>query len=274
MYRSVRLSSLYLVRPLSVTSSYPHLISRGDRTTVTRLRIMMLSSPIPNQIDSILIQQMRFMWIAFVSNATCTSLGTCCRISGCYRIRSQGSTSAWHHPCFSSLRTRPSSKTAAAMERLLERVKDPKVGAAAAGVVCITAVAGYGVCRYLNSRIPTSPGPYQPHTLPGGAFDACIVGAGPGGSTAAYYMAQGGCKVVLLEKEKFPRDKYCGDAVCTPAIKILQEMGVMQELIENNEAQFADSGGFVSPHGHVYIGVWNLWARGFNIGASLHMNAR
>ena len=41
--------------------------------------------------------------------------------------------------------------------------------------------------------------------LPPGAFDVAIVGAGPAGSTAAYYLAKGGARVILLEKEKFPR---------------------------------------------------------------------
>ena len=34
--------------------------------------------------------------------------------------------------------------------------------------------------------------------------------------------------MAILDKEHFPRDKYCGDAVCTPAIRILNDMGVMQ----------------------------------------------
>ena len=51
------------------------------------------------------------------------------------------------------------------------------------------------------------------------------------------------------------QDKYCGDAVCTPAIRILEEMGVLQELVAHNEANFADSGGFVSPSGLSYIGA-------------------
>ena len=74
-------------------------------------------------------------------------------------------------------------------------------------------------------------------------------------------MSQGGAKVALLEKEHFPRDKYCGDAVCTPAINILTEMGVMQELMENNEAHFADAGGFVSPAGLSYIGEQPCFAK-------------
>lgn len=47
-------------------------------------------------------------------------------------------------------------------------------------------------------------------------------GAGPSGSVCAFYMAQGGARVALLDKEHFPRDKICGDAVCTPAIRILE----------------------------------------------------
>ena len=43
--------------------------------------------------------------------------------------------------------------------------------------------------------------------------------------------------------------------VCTPGLNILEEMGVLEELVENNEAHFADSGGFVSPSGLTYIGA-------------------
>lgn len=91
-------------------------------------------------------------------------------------------------------------------------------------------------------------------TLPADAFDAAIVGAGPSGSACAFYLARAGARVALLEKEKFPRDKYCGDAVCTPAIRVLEDMGVLKELKDNDEAKFADEGGFVSPAGLTYIG--------------------
>lgn len=108
--------------------------------------------------------------------------------------------------------------------------------------------------QYQRTYVPKS-GPYPAGTLPAGAYDAVIVGAGPSGATCAYFMAKAGAKVAVLEKETFPRDKYCGDAVCTPAIRILDEMGVLKELIDNNEAHFADSGGFVSPSGIAYIGA-------------------
>ena len=61
--------------------------------------------------------------------------------------------------------------------------------------------------------------------------------------------------MVVLDKETFPRDKYCGDAVCTPAIRILDDMGVMKVLADNNESHFADAGGFVSHSGLSYIGA-------------------
>lgn len=106
-----------------------------------------------------------------------------------------------------------------------------------------------------STRLPAvKAGPYPPESLPAGSYDVVIVGAGPSGSTCAHYFAKVGGKVALLEKETFPRDKYCGDAVCTPAIRILEDMGVMQELIKNDEAHFADKGGFVSPSGLSYIG--------------------
>ena len=41
-------------------------------------------------------------------------------------------------------------------------------------------------------------------------FDVIIVGAGPAGSTAAHDLAKSGAKVLLLDKEKFPRYKACG----------------------------------------------------------------
>lgn len=64
-----------------------------------------------------------------------------------------------------------------------------------------------------------------------------IVGAGPGGSTTAFYLAKEGKKVLLLEKKKFPRDKICGDAVCKTAIEILMDMGVYEGLIREKKAR-------------------------------------
>jgi menaquinone-9 beta-reductase len=56
--------------------------------------------------------------------------------------------------------------------------------------------------------------------------DVIVVGAGPSGSTAAYYLAQAGLNVLLIEKSRFPRDKVCGDGLTPRAVKSLVAMGV------------------------------------------------
>ncbi|HEY3411159.1 MAG TPA: FAD-dependent oxidoreductase, partial [Propionicimonas sp.] len=51
--------------------------------------------------------------------------------------------------------------------------------------------------------------------------DVIVVGAGPGGSTTAAYLAERGLDVVLLEKAAFPREKVCGDGLTPRAVKQL-----------------------------------------------------
>ncbi len=62
-------------------------------------------------------------------------------------------------------------------------------------------------------------------------YDVAVVGAGPGGSAAAYYLAKGGLDVLLLDKFSFPRDKTCGDALTPRALRVLDEMGLLDELL-------------------------------------------
>ena len=44
-------------------------------------------------------------------------------------------------------------------------------------------------------------------------YDVIIVGSGPAGATAAYFLAVNGVKPLIIEKEKFPRYKTCGGGV-------------------------------------------------------------
>ncbi|HEX8345954.1 MAG TPA: geranylgeranyl reductase family protein [Actinoplanes sp.] len=56
--------------------------------------------------------------------------------------------------------------------------------------------------------------------------DVIVVGAGPGGSAAAYHMARHGLRVLLLEKTEFPREKVCGDGLTPRATRQLIRMGI------------------------------------------------
>ncbi|MFD0137951.1 geranylgeranyl reductase family protein [Streptomyces sp. NPDC007148] len=67
----------------------------------------------------------------------------------------------------------------------------------------------------------TEPQPLTEHTA-----DVIVVGAGPAGSTTAYYLAKAGLDVLLLEKTAFPREKVCGDGLTPRATKQLVSMGI------------------------------------------------
>ena len=56
--------------------------------------------------------------------------------------------------------------------------------------------------------------------------DVIVVGAGPAGSTTAFYLARSGLDVLLLEKTSFPREKVCGDGLTPRAVRALAAMGV------------------------------------------------
>jgi geranylgeranyl reductase family protein len=52
-----------------------------------------------------------------------------------------------------------------------------------------------------------------------------IVGGGPAGASAAFWLARAGHEVMLVEKKEYPREKTCGDALTPRAILQLQNMG-------------------------------------------------
>lgn len=65
-------------------------------------------------------------------------------------------------------------------------------------------------------------------------YDVIIAGAGPGGSTCALTLKNSGLRILMLEKDTFPRDKICGDAVSSTAKRVLRQLdpALEQELLE------------------------------------------
>lgn len=55
-------------------------------------------------------------------------------------------------------------------------------------------------------------------------YDVVIVGAGPAGATAGYILAKKGYKVLILDKERFPREKLCGGALTIKTIRLLERI--------------------------------------------------
>ena len=79
--------------------------------------------------------------------------------------------------------------------------------------------------------------------------DVIVIGGGPAGSAAATMLARQGWQVVLLERERFPRD-HVGESLLPASIPILEELGVLPAV----EAQ-----GFVKK-----LGATMVWGRDRN----------
>jgi geranylgeranyl reductase family protein len=57
-----------------------------------------------------------------------------------------------------------------------------------------------------------------------------VVGGGPSGSSCAYWLADAGWDVVVVEKKHFPRVKTCGDGLTPRAVRQLADMGLEDAL--------------------------------------------
>lgn len=57
-------------------------------------------------------------------------------------------------------------------------------------------------------------------------MDVIVIGLGPGGASVAGHLAQAGLKVLALDKNYFPRDKVCSDALTGLALRHLRNMNL------------------------------------------------
>ncbi len=61
-------------------------------------------------------------------------------------------------------------------------------------------------------------------------YDVAIVGGGPAGSTCAAFCAAAGLRTLLLEREKFPREKVCGDCLNPSCGPVLRRLGIAERV--------------------------------------------
>jgi menaquinone-9 beta-reductase len=83
-------------------------------------------------------------------------------------------------------------------------------------------------------------------------FDVAIVGGGPAGSVCAAFCTRAGLRTLVLEREKFPREKVCGDCLnpsCWPVLNRLNLAGRVRALSHAKLARVE----FIAIGGHKVI---------------------
>jgi geranylgeranyl reductase family protein len=67
--------------------------------------------------------------------------------------------------------------------------------------------------------------------------DVLVVGGGPAGASTAYWLAEAGHDVLVVERKTFPRDKTCGDGLTPRAVKQLADMG-LEDTVARDHHRF------------------------------------
>src|SRR5438128_2561877 len=79
-------------------------------------------------------------------------------------------------------------------------------------------------------------------------FDVAIVGGGPAGATCAALCATAGLRTLVLEREKFPREKVCGDCINPGCWPVLAKLDVAEQ-IQNSPRGALDAVEFIAING-------------------------
>ena len=82
--------------------------------------------------------------------------------------------------------------------------------------------------------------------------DVAIVGGGPAGSSCAAFCAQGGLRTLVLDREKFPREKVCGDCLNPSCWPVLERLELAERLRDLPHSRVS-SVEFIAIDGHKII---------------------
>ncbi len=84
-----------------------------------------------------------------------------------------------------------------------------------------------------------------------------VVGAGPAGASLAIRLAKENHDVTLIEREKFPRPKLCGEFISPECFRHFRELGVFNEMCEGGGDRIAETI-FYAPNGKS-VGIPTRW---------------
>ena len=62
--------------------------------------------------------------------------------------------------------------------------------------------------------------------------DLVVIGGGPAGASVAALAAASGAKTILIERDRFPRDKVCGEFLSAEGCAVLDRLGLLSTLTE------------------------------------------
>ncbi len=115
------------------------------------------------------------------------------------------------------------ARTAKAPAKKQAAAKKTAASKAAAKKRATPAATGAAAKATRAPRRAATPAAAQ-RSAPEHVYDVVVVGAGPSGSACAYWLAEAGWDVVVVEKKQFPREKTCGDGLTPRAVRQLADM--------------------------------------------------
>lgn len=92
-----------------------------------------------------------------------------------------------------------------------------------------------------------------------------IVGAGPSGASLAIRLAKENFRVTLIEREKFPRRKLCGEFISPECFAHFRELGVLDKMLASGGDRISETV-FFAPDGKA-VSVPSKWFGGDSDGA-------